>query len=211
MLPNFPKLDQVASKDKLRTNMQDIYIDYDNRYFVATSGHTLAAVPFDFFDNLPFDFSQSTAVKIPAAAWKELSKPTTIKAELVGNGLTIFDKSGSVKTISCVVSDNAFVGWKRIIPETKYVNLEDSAHSNITHINPQYLLDLSAAMGIDKKYPRIAMYSLGKERAFVAATDTCIIGLIMPLYVTEAQNGIVSIMQKALDKLHNTKQNEVVA
>jgi hypothetical protein len=89
--------------------------------------------------------------------------------------------------------------------------LDDSAYSNITHINPQYLLELSVALGTDKKYPRIAMYSLGTERAFIAATDTGIIGLIMPLYVTEAQKGIVSIIQTALDKLHNNKQIEAAA
>jgi hypothetical protein len=171
----------------------------------------LAAVPFDFFDNLPFDFSQSTAFKIPAAAWKELGRPSTIRAELVGNGLTIVDKSGSVKTISCITSDDAYVEWKRVIPEANSINLDHEAYSNITNINPQYLLDLSAALGVDKKAPRIALYSIGIKRAFIAATDTGIIGLIMPLYATEPQSTITSTIQDALNKLHKNKQVEVAA
>jgi hypothetical protein len=207
MLPNFPKLHECASIDKLRPNLQHVFVDYKNGYFVATSGFILAAVPFHFFKSDNFDFGSGTADYIPAKAWKELSKPTTTRASFDGNTIKIWDKSGTSSIYECLTAKEVgnFPFWTRVIPSIKDVSEDLEAYTRYTSINPRYLVKLSDALGYDAKHYVLPILGTGSGKAYITATEDGLIGLLMPVHRPENTTRAIHNALKGLDKVRTSE------
>jgi len=170
------KLDLLCSKDKYRTNLQNIYFD-PSGYAVATDGHILVAVPFAKLQEIyNIDFSPRAGRYLSPDVWKQLNKKNNLVYSITPEAVEL--TSGTYKTTS---SDQVgtFVNWQNVVPS---INTDKITAPALFGINCKLAQTLQECFGGQ----HLAFFNTSdneiSNKSFVCSFDGCL-GLLMPVMI----------------------------
>lgn len=167
------KIEEVASRDLTRVNLYEPFLDVEHKRLMACDGHALAVVPVETEEGDVTGKITSAALK--AARAKNALGPDGA-AYIQANGSLRLPISGQTFTRPDFV---AFPTVEQVIPTL------DPDTSLAISFNPDLLLRLCRALGVERDRPIVMRFNTGTDQPFTVEAGSApgALGVLMPVRI----------------------------
>lgn len=202
----YPKFELAVSKDILRPNLHNIYVDGDTGHLVATNGYLLVCMP---INRMPYSIpSTAYGNYITPDGWKAIWHSNTVNVKFDTGLFTVVDSKGTSRIFPLVgIAGQKFPNWKSILVD--FDRIPKSVEFASIGINAKYLaimqdclMSNSLTLFPTKETQSMGFYALGDNE------QSSVLALVMPVlhnyeYQIDSLENKLALINKTVGGLIN--------